>query len=200
MDERPEENRSDAIRLAFATKLDVGYFVRGKVEEFLKFGSRTVAARISLGSRQVVSLSTEQMYQCYAYRRSDGLCCVAITDKDYPQFTAFQVCNKVLAEFEAEHKDWTREEKDCDRGKQAPWLVTLIERFQKPEEADKLLAVQKKLDEIKEIMYANIEKVLERGENLEVLAAKAQDLSDSSKLFLRDTQKMNSCCHRYFGV
>jgi len=202
MDEQAAETKNSAIRLAYATKLDVGYFMRSRVEEFLKFGSRTVASRTPLGARQVVSLPAEQLsYQCYVWRRADGLCCVVIADKEYPQFTAFQVCHKVLAEFDREEADkWKQASKDCDGGKPTEWLASLLEACQDPAEADKLLAIQQKLTEITEIMYKNIEQVLERGERLESLVEKTEELSASSKLFLRDTKKLNSCCHRYFGV
>jgi len=203
MDEHlAETKKSDAIRLAYATQLDVGYFMRSRVEEFLKFGSRTVASRTPLGIRQVVSLPAEQLsYQCYVWRRVDGLCCVVITDKEYPQFTAMQVCNKVMVEFEREQPDkWKQASKDCDGGKPAEWLASLLAVFQDPAKADKLLAVQQKLTEITEIMHVNIEKVLQRGEQLESLVEKTEELSASSKLFFKDTKKLNSCCHRYFGV
>jgi synaptobrevin family protein YKT6 len=200
MDEHAE-NKTSAIRLAYATKLDVGYFMRSRVEEFLKFGSRTVASRTPLGVRQVVSLPAEQLsYQCYIWRRSDGLCCVVIADKEYPQFTAFQVCHKVIAEFEREQAEWKQASKDCDGGKPTEWLSSLLEVCQEPAKVDKLLAIQQRLTEITEIMHKNIEQVLERGERLDLLVEKTEELSASSKLFLRDTKKLNSCCHRYFGV
>jgi len=201
MSEKKTEQKP-VFRLAYATQVDINYFMRSRAEEFLKFGSRTVAGRTALGARQIVSLPAEQLsYQCYVFRRADGLCSVVIADADYPKQTAFHICNKVLEEFERTNgKEWTTATKDCDGGQPASWLVPLIKDFQNPEKADKLLAVQKKLEEIKGIMQTNIELVLERGENLDSLLDKAQDLQESSKIFFRDAKKVNSCCHRYFGM
>jgi len=202
MDEHGERKET-AVRLAYATKLDVGYFVRSKVEDFLKFGSRTLASRTALGTRQAVSLPAEQMsYQCYVWRRPDGLCCVVVADQEYPQLAAWQVCCKAMADFDVRQggkEDWKKATKDCDGGKQAPWLTNLIELSQDPTKIDKLLEVKQKLEEITVIMYENIEKVLERGERLDDLVAKTEDLDAAAKLFFKDTKKVNSCCHRYFG-
>jgi len=198
MDEKPLR---EAWRLVYATKLDVGYFVRSRVEEFLKFGSRTVATRTPLDSRQIVTMPGDfPSYQSYVYRRADGLCCVVIADEEYPKLSAFQICNKVLKEFDrVGNAAWKTVAKDHDGGKPTDWVMALLELSQDPKEVDKLTAIQKQLDDITVIMRQNIEKCLERGEDLNALMGKAEDLSASSKLFLDDTEKLNSCCHRYFG-
>jgi len=197
MEEKPSK---EAWRLVYATKLDVGYFARSRVEEFLKFGSRIVATRTTLGTRQIVTMPGDFPYQSYVYRRVDGLCCVVIADEEYPKLSAFQICNKVLAEFDrVGNAAWKAVDKDHDGGKPCDWLMAILELSQDPKEVDKLAAIQRKLDDITVIMQQNIEKCLERGENLNSLMDKAEDLSASSKLFLKDTEKLNSCCHRYFG-
>lgn len=45
-----------------------------------------------------------------------------------------------------------------------------------PEEVSKVVAVQKKVDEVKGIMVENIERVLERGERIELLVDKTDSL------------------------
>ena len=72
---------------------------------------------------------------------------------------------------------------------------TLIEKFNKnPEEFDKILKIQKEIDETKLIMYDSIEKILQRGEKIENLLDRTANLSVESKFFLKNSQKMNKCC------
>lgn len=47
---------------------------------------------------------------------------------------------------------------------------------QHPEELSKVASVQKKVDEVKNIMVENIERVLERGEKIELLVDKTDNL------------------------
>ncbi|KAG2452181.1 hypothetical protein HYH02_003212 [Chlamydomonas schloesseri] len=56
---------------------------------------------------------------------------------------------------------------------------------QYPEEYSKVASVQKKVDEVKGIMTENIEKVLARGEKLELLTDKTENLMFESDRFVR---------------
>lgn len=47
-----------------------------------------------------------------------------------------------------------------------------------PEEVSKMAAVQRKVDEVKSIMMQNVEQVLVRGERLDVLVDRTDDLRD----------------------
>ena len=51
------------------------------------------------------------------------------------------------------------------------------------------------LDDTQIIMRKNIEDLLARGEKLDSVLAKTTDLSEKSKAFMRDTQKLNRCCY-----
>ncbi|XP_028115116.1 vesicle-associated membrane protein 724-like [Camellia sinensis] len=51
------------------------------------------------------------------------------------------------------------------------------------EEIEKLLKVKAQVSEVKSIMLENIDKAIDRGENLTVLSDKAQDLRDSAQEF-----------------
>ncbi|KAL3505744.1 hypothetical protein ACH5RR_031126 [Cinchona calisaya] len=51
------------------------------------------------------------------------------------------------------------------------------------DEIDKLLKVKAQVSEVKSIMLENIDKTIERGENLTILTNKAEDLRDSAQEF-----------------
>ena len=66
--------------------------------------------------------------------------------------------------------------------------------LQDPQQADKLTKIQKDLDETKITLHQTIESVLQRGEKLENLVDKSQDLSMASQMFYKQARKNNQCC------
>ena len=65
---------------------------------------------------------------------------------------------------------------------------------QDPRKADKLTAIQTQLDEVKDVMHTNIEQLMQRGETLDSLMEKSQDLSSTSLQFYKQAKRANSCC------
>lgn len=75
-----------------------------------------------------------------------------------------------------------------------PELEGYIQKYQDPNNADSIMKIQKELDEAKIILHKTIEGVLERGEKIDSLVAKSDDLSAQSKMFYTQAKKQNSCC------
>ena len=73
-------------------------------------------------------------------------------------------------------------------------LPTLLSKYQNPTEADALTKLQMDLDETKIILHGTIESVLQRGEKLDDLVAKSEDLGLQSKTFYKTAKKTNACC------
>ncbi len=44
------------------------------------------------------------------------------------------------------------------------------------------------------VQYKTIDQAIQRGEKLEDLMMKSQDISDRSKVFLKEAKKANRCC------
>ncbi|KAG2482833.1 hypothetical protein HYH03_018270 [Edaphochlamys debaryana] len=61
-----------------------------------------------------------------------------------------------------------------------------------PEEISKIAAVQKKVNEVKDVMVENIEKVLERGEKIELLVDKTDDLRNQAEQFQRKGRQLRN--------
>lgn len=61
-------------------------------------------------------------------------------------------------------------------------------------EQDKLSQAEEKLDQIKVVMIQNIDLILQRGENLDNLILKSEELSLQSKDFFVKAKKNNRCC------
>lgn len=62
-------------------------------------------------------------------------------------------------------------------------------------EPDRIQAIQEEMLEIKEVLYDNIEKLLARGQRLETLIEKSDQLSLTSKAFLKKSKDLNRCCN-----
>lgn len=61
-------------------------------------------------------------------------------------------------------------------------------------QADKIAKIQKDLDETKIILHQTIDSVLKRGEKLDALVDKSNDLSLASQMFYKRARQTNSCC------
>jgi synaptobrevin family protein YKT6 len=79
-----------------------------------------------------------------------------------------------------------------------PELKDYIQKYQKPEEADSLMRIQKELDETKVVMQKTIESVMQRGEKIDDLVAKSDGLSAQSKMFYTQVRcavgTVYACC------
>ncbi|KAG9146126.1 hypothetical protein Leryth_015910 [Lithospermum erythrorhizon] len=174
-------NESDVTRF--------GYFQRSSVKEFIVFVSRTVAKRTPHCQRQ--SLQHEE-YKVHSYNRN-GLIALGFMDDHYPVRSAFSLLNQVLDEYQKKFGDsWRNVQSDSTQP--WPYLTDALTRYQDPAEADKLLKIQRELDETKIILHKTIDSVLERGEKLDSLVDKSSDLSAASQMFYKQAKKTNQCC------
>ncbi|KAL6613757.1 hypothetical protein ACP70R_036027 [Stipagrostis hirtigluma subsp. patula] len=163
-----------AVVLANATDVShFGYFQRPAAREFILFVARTVAVRTPPGRRQSVQhegtrplprlpsiptlppsdpLSAEYKVHCY---NQNGLCAVAFTDDHYPVRSAFSLLNMVLEEYQKTFgESWRTAKTDVTQ----PWqyLNDALTKYQDPAEADKLLKIQRDLDETKIILVSTV--------------------------------------------
>ena len=184
---------TDPHILSFASDLSsFGFFQRSSVKEFLVFTTRTVSRKTSVGQRQTVQ---QDEYFCHAYNR-DGLVGIAFADREYPVRAGFSVVNKVLDDFESRHGgDRWRGARSDTFTEEDPELQGALQRYQDPLQADKLTKIQQDLDETKIILHKTIESVLDRGEKLDNLVDKSNDLSIASQMFYKQARKTNSCCN-----
>ncbi|KAE8721717.1 VAMP-like protein YKT62 [Hibiscus syriacus] len=181
---------SDPIILANASDVShFGYFQRPSIREFIVFVSRTVAKRTPPGQRQSVQ---HEEYMVHSYNRT-GLCAIGFMDGHYPVRSAFLLLNQVVDEYQKSFGESWRSAQ-ADSTQTWPYLDEALTKFQDPEEADKLLKIQRELDETKIILHKTIDSVLARGEKLDSLVEKSSDLSAASQMFYNQAKKNNQCC------
>lgn len=183
-------NEQEAHNLGLAADLSsYGYFQRGPAQQFMTFAARTIAKRTQPGQRQSVQ---ENDFFCHAHNR-DGLVGIVFVDKDYPVRSAFCVVGKVLDDFIAINGTrWRSATQDSTEANAQ--LEPALVKFQDPHQADKLAKIQADLDETKVVLHRTIESMLERGEKLDTLVGKSEDLSMASQMFYKQARKTNSCC------
>ncbi|CAG8525391.1 7224_t:CDS:2 [Acaulospora morrowiae] len=164
-----------------------GFFQRSSVQEFMTFFAKTVAERTKPGQRQVIE---ENNYVFYSYVRAEGLAGIIIGDNEYPQRVAFSLLNKILDEFLIKFPKDTWKPQTIVY----PELKTYLVKYQDPKQADQITKVQEQLDETKLVMNKTIETLLQRGEKLDDLIDRSQEISFQSKAFYKQAKKTNSCC------
>lgn len=121
----------------------------------------------------------------HSYARSEGVCGVLISDEEYPARTAHGCLSKILDEFLTQNPISSFD--SLPAGSKLPFapLREYITKYQDPQNADSILKIQAELDATKIEMRKAIDSVLERGENLEQLVTKSNDLNSSSKAFYK---------------
>jgi len=149
-----------------------GYFERSTVKEFIIFFTNLISTRINTNTKNTVK---QNIYVIYCYKNTNNTCCI-VCDEEYPEQPAFYIINEIL------QKQFS-----------TPELEKLIIKYADPKETNKIYKIQGELSNIKEVLNQTIDSLLERGEKLEDMVEKSDNLSHLSKEFYKKT-KENNCC------
>ncbi|KAG2452164.1 hypothetical protein HYH02_003196 [Chlamydomonas schloesseri] len=116
-----------------------------------------------------------------------GFTYLVVADEAYGRAIPSAFLDKMASEFAMKFADKAAGAKEGGlNGSFGKQLKAMMEHAtQYPEEYSKVASVQKKVDEVKGIMTENIEKVLARGEKLELLTDKTENLMNEADRFQR---------------
>jgi len=182
------------------TSVDVSsfpYFHRSTIREFVKFHARTIAERTQVGRRQSVLLE-EGMGTAHAWVHPQKIAGIILCGPEYPMRVAYQLISEVIRLFmEKMAGKWENAIADMSLNTQFPDCDDLLKKFQNPQEADKISKIEKDLEEVRQMVVISMDDILKRGENLDSLMQKSNDLSASSTQFYRTAKKNNQCCTMY---
>ncbi|KAI8927135.1 Longin-like domain-containing protein [Entophlyctis helioformis] len=169
------------------------YFTRGSVQEAINFFVTTVVERTPAGGRQTVQ---EENYTGHIYVRHDGLASAVVCDAEYPARVAFSVLARLLDEFAAKFPAGSKRAAvtPANTAQAYPELRDHLIKSQDPQSADPFMRVQRELDETKIILHKTMDSLLQRGEKLDDLVARSDQLSSQSKMFYKTAKSTNSCC------
>ncbi len=175
---------------------EYGFLTRGTIKEYIRFASRNLASRTGPNQHQNIKYQPEDsskdldiiFYACCA-TSIDNISVVVITNDTYDLRVAHVLIKKVL---EKVGNNITNYDKDTniDYG-----LNILLKQFQKPEQIDNIAKINQDLDETKEVLVDGINSLLLRGEKLDDLVKKSEDLSFASKAFHQKSKDLNRCCN-----
>ncbi|CAD7973885.1 unnamed protein product [Amoebophrya sp. A25] len=139
----------------------------------------------------------------FHYRIDDGVCFMVLTGQDYPKKLAFAFLEEIYRLFLEELKrefgthsvDYRSRIECIDKPYYFIKFERTIQRKQKeyrdPKSNSSLQKLSDSLVEVQSVMRQNLDDLIEKGEKLERVGAKASSLRDHSKSF-RDNAKMLS--------
>ena len=167
------------------------FLSRNSMKEACVFGTRLCFNNLDKSNFYIIEFNG---YYAYCMIANNNLgCCVIMNIRDY----SLRIVKSLLIECLG---DFTNNIGDAWKERSDDFIFTIdsykkyIVNYEKPENFDKIMQIQNKVDETKEVLYKSIDKILERGEKIEDLIAKTEDLSYSSKLFYKQSKKLNRCC------
>ena len=172
----------------------LGYIQRRVLREHINFTARTVCGRANPGDRAAVQLENNQGI-CYVAIHPNTFAITVVCDPEYPERVAFSLIAEIMNQFFVSGLQWENLTKDTEL--KFPLLEKYLKDYQNPAEADKLMKIESELNSITDIMHKNIEQLLKRGETLENLMQKSNDLSTVSYDFYKRAKKNNQCCKLY---
>lgn len=184
----------DADPVICSSAIDVssfGYFQRSSAQEFIIFLARTIAKRVTPGSKMQIN---QDAHVAFSHAALDGVVAIAVCDNEYNPRVAFTMLAQVMGDFQATFRGKYQLKGQKDNFLQWDELHKTLTKFQDPEEADKVLKIKRDIEETKIVMIDAIEKILERGEKIDSLVAKSDDLGAASKTFYGQARKANSGC------
>ncbi|SCM08645.1 SNARE protein, putative [Plasmodium chabaudi chabaudi] len=193
-------NSSQPIFLSASVDLSsFPFFHRSSLKEHIFFHSRLVCSRTQKGNREVIELESGIGHLHIYTNKETDISVLVLTTKSYPMRIAFGLIDNAQRLFQQNCRGrYEHVISDLSEGALfTSELNELLKKYQNPSEADRLSRVQKDLDEVRDVMLKNIEDLLQRGEKLDDLMKKSQDLSNSSYQFYRQAKKNNQCCKLY---
>ena len=163
----------------------------GSVSECLLFLSRTFASRTEKGKIQGCR---DNEFVGWIYHKSNGLACVVICDEDYEKRVALGLIQQSIETYESttSNWDWSTYTEDIKKPRQD--IQNLLARYQTPHNEDSIAKISRDLEETRTVLHDSIDKMLDRGEKIDKMVEKSQDLSRQSKQFYRKSKKLNSWC------
>ena len=118
-----------------------------------------------------------------------GVSYIALSDRDLQLRIAFSFLNDVMQEFTTAYGDRIKTAQAYSMADFSSTLQRLMAKWNDPN-ADVTTRVQQKLDNVKGVMIDNIDKILERGEKLDIIVDKSEALADTADLFKSDAKAL----------
>lgn len=128
----------------------------------------------------------------FHYICEDRIIYLCITDDDFERSKAFLFLNEIKKRFQTQYGVRAQTALPYAMNSEfsrviASQMRTLTDNKQQPDQLDK---VQNQVDELKGIMVRNIDQIADRGERLELLVDKTEDLSSNAVSFKKTSRSL----------
>jgi len=139
----------------------------------------------------------------FHYTMDDGICYMALFDRGYPKNLAFAFLEDIHRLFQEELKrefgtgsvDYRSHVETIEK----PYYFIKFDRqitkkkaeYRDPSSSKALSRLNESLNDVQGIMKQNLDEILQRGENLEEVGAKASKLQQGSKEFMKTTRSLS---------
>jgi len=120
----------------------------------------------------------------FHYISSDGIIYLAMADDNFGRRIPFTFLEDIKNEFEARYGERALTEVSYGLNEFSKVLAERMQYYnENPSAVDKVQQVKGEIEQVKDVMVHNIEKVLERGERIEILVDKTDNLNQQSFAF-----------------
>lgn len=122
----------------------------------------------------------------YHYITQNNITTLAITDDDFERSQAFQFLESVKEKFIRQFGERAQNAIPYSMNTEFSLVIcSEIKRHNTPEQRDpdRISSLQEEVDQVKDIMVANIDSIVERGEKLDLLVDKTETLSSNAVTF-----------------
>ncbi|XP_078600792.1 vesicle-associated membrane protein 7-like isoform X2 [Branchiostoma floridae x Branchiostoma japonicum] len=127
----------------------------------------------------------------FHYVSEDRIIYLCITDDDFERSKAFMYLNEVKRRFQATYGARAQTALPFAMNSEfSRVLSTQMKHFSESKDVDRVSKVQGDLDELKGIMVKNIDSIAARGERLELLIDKTEDLEATSVTFKKTSKNL----------
>jgi len=151
--------------------------------------SRLILEKIAHTTSGKMSYAYDRHY--FHYSASDGLIFLCMSDEQFPRRIAFAFLDDVKNRFLAVYKTSFKDALPFAMNEEfSRVLQRQMEYFSYDPSVDKIALVQKKVDDTKKVMVENIERVLDRGEKIELLVSRTEQLQDQSYKFSSESRRL----------
>lgn len=188
------EEKAAAIVAAAHDVSSLSLVMRGSAKEIMRFSARSVAIALQPGNMIKASANNEFAYCVYGLKSSNGVSAILVANTSYAIRFANHYLKEMLSLTMSLPPSKLNVTKDVVGPKEDGGLINLVpllKKAQRPEKNDQLSKLAKDIDEVRDMAYANLEKIVERGKSLDEVVKKSDDLSAASKMFLKEAKKTN---------
>ncbi|KAJ3414423.1 Vesicle-associated membrane protein [Chytridiales sp. JEL 0842] len=119
----------------------------------------------------------------FHYMQRNNIIYMCLADDGFGRRIPFAFLEDIARKFEAQYGPRAQQAIAYGLNEFSKTIFTQMEYFNNSSDADKMRQVQGEIDQVKDVMVSNIEKVLERGERIDILVDKTDNLNQASFAF-----------------